>query len=55
MTQESNVPLVSSLLPHFIVKLPLADIDNPRDIGYAIHVTKVLNFVIIANTLKRKE
>ena len=54
-TEESNVPLVSSLLPHFIVKLPLADIDNPRDIGYAIHVTKVLNFVIIANTLKRKE
>ena len=55
MTQESNVPLVSSLLPHFIVKLPLADIDNPRDIGYAIYVTKMLNFVIIANTLKRKE
>ncbi len=38
----------------FSCKHPLADIDNPRNFGYAIHVTKVLNYVIITNAYRKE-
>ena len=53
--QESTVSF-SSLRPpsSFSCKHPLADIDNPRNFGYAIHVTKVLNYVIITNAYRKE-
>ena len=38
----------------FFCKHPLADIDNPRNFGYAIYVTKVLNYVIITNAYRKE-
>ena len=38
----------------FSCKHSLADIDNPRNFGYAIYVTKVLNYAIITNAYRKE-
>ena len=55
MTQERIVSFASFVPPSsFSCKHSLADIDNPRNFGYAIYVTKVLNYVIITNAYRKE-
>ena len=55
MTQERIASFVPPRPPSsFSCKHSLADIDNPRNFGYAIYVTKVLNYVIITNAYRKE-